>query len=131
MSKKNKAVDPIYREKFIEDLNRFIQKVQSSEINNPTTCATVFDNSDQYADEKSYLEEIATENFATTKDRGDALEKLILKIFNRIELLDSDLLVIYLVLQKCDRDFLVEYALDSVLLVLILDNTICPIPSPS
>ena len=64
--KKNNVVDPIYREKFVEDLNRFIHKVQSAEINNPTTCATVFDNSDQYAVEKACLKEIASENFATT-----------------------------------------------------------------
>jgi hypothetical protein len=85
----NKSVDPIYKEKFIEDLNRFISKVQSVEIDNPTTCETVFSNSDEYAEEKIYLQEIASQNFATTKDRGDALEKLILKIFNRIDLLDS------------------------------------------
>ncbi|MEM7595909.1 MAG: hypothetical protein AAF383_31150 [Cyanobacteria bacterium P01_A01_bin.83] len=90
MSKrKSKAIDPIYREKFIEDLNRFISKVQSAEINNPTTCATIFSNFDQYADEKVYLKEIATESFSTTKDCGDALEKLIIKIFNRIDLLDG------------------------------------------
>lgn len=89
MSKKSDAVDPIYKEKFVEDLNRFIEKVRSSEIGEPTTCASVFDNSDQYAAEKVYLSEISTENFATSKDRGDALEKLILRIFNRIELLDS------------------------------------------
>ncbi|WP_319420031.1 hypothetical protein [Pleurocapsa sp. FMAR1] len=87
--KKREAIDPIYKEKFIEDLNRFISKVQSAEINNPTTCATIFSNSDQYADEKAYLEELATENFSTAKDRGDALEKLIIKIFNRIDLLDG------------------------------------------
>ncbi len=87
--KKNKSVEPIYREKFIEDLNRFIRKVQSVENNDPTTCATVFSNRDRYSEEKIYLQEIASENFSTTKDRGDALEKLILRIFNRIDLLDS------------------------------------------
>ncbi len=88
-TKKSKTVDPIYREKFIEDLNRFISKVQSVENNNPTTCATIFSNSDRYSKEKIYLQEIASETFSTTKDRGDALEKLILEIFNRIELLDG------------------------------------------
>ena len=85
----NKSVDPIYREKFVEDLNRFIAKVQSVEINDPTTCETIFSNLDKYAQEKVYLREIASQNFATAKDRGDALEKLILKLFNRIDLLDS------------------------------------------
>jgi hypothetical protein len=88
-TRKSKAVDAIYREKFIEDLNRFISKVQSAENNNPTTCATIFSNYDRYSKEKIYLQEIASETFSTTKDRGDALEKLILEIFNRIELLDS------------------------------------------
>ncbi|MGL6342524.1 MAG: hypothetical protein ACRC80_25695 [Waterburya sp.] len=85
----NKSIDPIYKEKFIEDLNRFISKVQSVEIDDSTTCESIFSNSDKYAEEKVYLQEITSQSFATTKDRGDALEKLILKIFNRIELLDS------------------------------------------
>jgi hypothetical protein len=41
------------------------------------TCDKVFDNRDNYSLEKNCLQEIYTENFTTTKDRGDALEKLI------------------------------------------------------
>jgi hypothetical protein len=84
-----KAVDPKYKENFLKDLRRFIDKVKSSEDRESTTCETIFSNSDLYSKEKIYLEEIGSENFTTAKDRGDALEKLIVEIFNRIELLDG------------------------------------------
>jgi hypothetical protein len=89
MSTSSKSVDPIYKQKFLEDLCGFIAKVKAHEVNDPTTCETIFRNDDLYLDEKRCLQEIASGSFKTTKDRGDALEILIQKIFNRIELLDG------------------------------------------
>lgn len=84
-----KPVDPIYTEKFLEDLNRFIENDKKYEDNEATTCEKIFDNSDNYSKEKIYLQEIYSGNFNTTKDRGDALEKLIRELFNRIEFLSG------------------------------------------
>ena len=89
MSNKKAEVSSIYQEKFLEDLSRFIVNDQKYEDKDAMTCDKVFDNPDHYALEKSYLKEIYTENFTTTKDRGDALEKLIRGLFNRIELLSG------------------------------------------
>lgn len=88
MKNSRKAIDPIYKQKFLEDLNRFIQKVKTYE-GDSTTCETVFSNSDAYSNEKIYLQEMASNKFITAKDRGDALENLIRSIFNRIDLLDG------------------------------------------
>jgi hypothetical protein len=87
-SQKGKVVDPIYKTKFLEDLNRFIQKVKLSESDS-TTCEKIFSNSDSYSSEKEYLLKISSGQFINTKDRGDALENLVLSIFNKIDLLDS------------------------------------------
>ena len=84
-----KPVDPIYTEKFLEDLNRFIENDKKYEDNEATTCEKIFDNLDNYSKEKIYLQEIYSGNFNTTKDRGDALEKLIRELFNRIEFLSG------------------------------------------
>jgi len=88
MSANREDVDPIYKQKFIEDLERFIHKVKKCE-GESTTCETVFSNSDSYCQERAYLRELALNKFKTTKERGDVLENLVQSIFNRIDLLDG------------------------------------------
>jgi hypothetical protein len=83
------CVPPIYTEKFLEDLNRFIRNDQKYEDSESLTCDKIFENPDNYSKEKIYLQEIYSGNFNTTKDRGDALEKLIRELFNRIDLLSG------------------------------------------
>jgi len=83
------GVPPIYTEKFLEDLNRFIRNDQKYEDSESLTCDKVFENPDNYSKEKIYLQEIYSGNFNTTKNRGDALEKLIRELFNRIEFLSG------------------------------------------
>jgi hypothetical protein len=88
MTTSRKAIDPIYKQKFIEDLTECIRKEKICESDS-TTCETVFSNSDSYLNEKIYLQEISSDSFNTTKDRGDALENLVRSIFNKIDLLDG------------------------------------------
>ena len=83
-----KPIDPAYKQKFIEDLRSFIKKEKLVEKDS-TTCETVFSNSDNYSREKIFCEELFSNNFITSKNRGDALEHLVHSLFERIDLLHT------------------------------------------
>jgi hypothetical protein len=78
------------REKFLDELNKFISKAQGFEsIRDSLNCGNCFDAENDYEQEKILIEQIKNGEFATEKAKGDCLELFLKRLFSRIKLLHA------------------------------------------
>jgi hypothetical protein len=79
----------INKEAFLKDLNSFIEKDKNLSIRDQLTCSNCFENTDDYSEEKALISVIKSNNFSSTSQKGDALEKLMKSLFNTVSLIAS------------------------------------------
>jgi hypothetical protein len=78
------------QESFLKDISKFIENAQRiAEKRGSYHCGNCFENENQYDEEKELIREILDNQFSSQKVKGDCLEKLIKKLFSRIQILQS------------------------------------------
>lgn len=75
----------------LQDITSYINKLKQFDEsqNNLLTCDNCFVNNDNYQSEKEILKKIMMQDFANTKEKGDALENLVKSLFEKISLVNN------------------------------------------
>jgi hypothetical protein len=74
---------------FVDSLKEFVQKNEKISHRDQLTCENCFENVDNYKEEKELLAKIKAGVFENPTDQGNALERLIKSLFNKITLINS------------------------------------------